>query len=142
MYLWSTRYNASKKKKCKLFMIFFHPRARYDVKCICGAPSIASGGGNHRHQRDGNRRSAHSPILAYPQYIVTRKACRLKQLPKGERLRGTWKCRKKFVPKVFPSLDVFHSRLPRIRVFLFPPIPSLRSFIRFNLSRFSTRVCF
>lgn len=46
-------------------MIFFHPRARYDVKCICGAPSIASGGGNHRYQRDGNRRSAHSPILAY-----------------------------------------------------------------------------
>lgn len=66
VYLWSTRYNVSQKNvnffDLKLFVIFFHPRVRYDVKCICGAPSIARGGGNHRHWRDGNRRSTHSLV--------------------------------------------------------------------------------
>lgn len=128
-YLRSTRYNMSQKIESffdlKLFIIFFHP---YDIKCICGAPSIARGGRNHRHQRDGNRRSTHSLLLPRSLCILgyrDTKACRLKWLPKGKRLRGTWKCRKKFVSKVFsPSMCFMcFMYLPRIHVFLFPPSP-------------------
>lgn len=129
MYLWSTRYNVSQKNvnffDLKLFVIFFHPRVRYDVKCICGA-SIARGGGIID---TGEMEIEEAPIpLCILGYRDT-KACRLKWLPKGKRLRGTWKCRKKFVPKVFPPSMCFMC-LPRIHVFLFLLLPSLRSFIR------------
>lgn len=67
------------------------------------------------------------------------KACRLKWLPKGKRLRGIWKCRKKFVPKVFPPSMRFVC-LPRIHVFLFLLLLLPRSFVRQDACVFKNKV--
>lgn len=146
MYLWSTRYNVSQKNgnffDLKLFVIFFHPRVRYDVKCICGAPSIARGGGNHRHWRDGNRRSTHS--LVYLR-IPWHQGMQVEMVAEGKTASRHLEMSKEICPQSFPSLDVFHVFAKNTRLLISPPpLPSIfRSFESqdFRVRAFSTIKC-
>lgn len=140
MYLWSTRYNVSQKNvnffDLKLFVIFFHPRVRYDVKCICGAPSIARGGGNHRHWRDGNRRSTHS--LVYLR-IPWHQAMQVEMVAEGKTASRHLEMSKEICPQSFPSLDVFHVFAKNTRLLISPPpLPSIfHSNLHLNLKIFA-----